>query len=131
MYRDGVCRVADRYYTKTIEYEDINYQLAQSEDCLLYTSIRHVDVLEAQTGPIFLAYRANADFKHLMDVKKKDFPIFDFVSEDGIRHRGWMIYESAMIHKIEKTFQPFNDCVDDKVHTSAPFLEKGQRVTLS
>ena len=24
MYRDGVCRVADRYYTKTIEYEDIN-----------------------------------------------------------------------------------------------------------
>ena len=32
MYRDGVCRVADRCYTKTIEYEDINYQLAQSED---------------------------------------------------------------------------------------------------
>ena len=32
MYRDGVCRVADCYYTKTIEYEDINYQLAQSED---------------------------------------------------------------------------------------------------
>ncbi len=31
MYRDGV-PVADRYYTKTIEYEDINYQLAQSED---------------------------------------------------------------------------------------------------
>lgn len=25
----------------------------------------------------------------------------------------------------EQTFQPFNDCVDDKVHTSAPFLEKG------
>ncbi len=32
MYRDGVCRVADHYYTKTIEYEDINYQLAQAED---------------------------------------------------------------------------------------------------
>ena len=32
MYRDGVCRVEDRYYTKTIEYEDINYQLAQTED---------------------------------------------------------------------------------------------------
>ena len=25
----------------------------------------------------------------------------------------------------EQTFQPFNDCVDDKVHTSAPSLEKG------
>ena len=32
MYRDGECRVAARYNTKTIEYEDINYQLAQSED---------------------------------------------------------------------------------------------------
>lgn len=32
MYRDGVCRVANDYYTKTIEYEDINYQLAQAED---------------------------------------------------------------------------------------------------
>lgn len=32
MYRNGVCRVEDRYYTKTIEYEDINYQLAQTED---------------------------------------------------------------------------------------------------
>ena len=32
MYRDGVCRVAERYYTKTIAYEDINYQLAQTED---------------------------------------------------------------------------------------------------
>ena len=26
MYRDGVCRVSEDYYTKTIEYEDINYQ---------------------------------------------------------------------------------------------------------
>ena len=32
MYRDGVCRVSEDYYTKTIEYEDINYQLAQAED---------------------------------------------------------------------------------------------------
>ena len=32
MYRDGVCRVDGHNYTKTIEYEDINYQLAQAED---------------------------------------------------------------------------------------------------
>ena len=40
-------------------------------------------------------------------------------------------YETAYVTIDEQTFQPFNDCVDDKVHTSAPFLEKGQRVTLS
>lgn len=32
MYRDGICRVTDTYYTKTICFGDINYQLAQNED---------------------------------------------------------------------------------------------------
>ena len=32
MFSDGICRVSDRYYTKTIQYQDINYQLAQQED---------------------------------------------------------------------------------------------------
>ena len=32
MFPDGICRVSDNYYTKTIHYQDINYQLAQDED---------------------------------------------------------------------------------------------------
>ena len=32
MFRDGICRVTDRFYTKTIQFQDINYQLAQNED---------------------------------------------------------------------------------------------------
>ena len=32
MHPDGVCRVSGRYYTKTIEYEDINYAVASSDD---------------------------------------------------------------------------------------------------
>lgn len=32
MLRDGVCRVNDRLYTKTVQFQDINYQLAQNED---------------------------------------------------------------------------------------------------
>ena len=32
MFPDGICRVSDNYYTKTIQYQDINYQLAQQED---------------------------------------------------------------------------------------------------
>lgn len=32
MYRDGICRVTDRLYTKTIVFQDITYQLAQNED---------------------------------------------------------------------------------------------------
>ena len=32
MFPDGICRVKDGYYTKTIQFTDINYQLAQQED---------------------------------------------------------------------------------------------------
>lgn len=32
MYRDGICRVNDRLFNKTIAFQDINYQLAQNED---------------------------------------------------------------------------------------------------
>ena len=32
MWPDGICRVADCYYTKTIQFQDINYQLSQNED---------------------------------------------------------------------------------------------------
>lgn len=32
MYKDGICRVSEDYYTKTICFNDINYQLARNED---------------------------------------------------------------------------------------------------
>jgi len=32
MFPDGICRVGDNYYTRTVQFQDINYQLAQQED---------------------------------------------------------------------------------------------------
>ena len=32
MWPDGICRVTDTHYTKTIQFQDINYQLSQNED---------------------------------------------------------------------------------------------------
>ncbi len=32
MYPDGICRVTDTFYTKTVQFQDINYQLSQNED---------------------------------------------------------------------------------------------------
>ena len=32
MFQDGICRIGQDYYTKTIQFQDINYQLAQQED---------------------------------------------------------------------------------------------------
>ena len=32
MWPDGICRLPDGHYTKTIQFQDINYQLSQNED---------------------------------------------------------------------------------------------------
>ena len=32
MFQDGICRIGSDYYTKTIQFQDINYQLALQED---------------------------------------------------------------------------------------------------
>ncbi|MDE6918333.1 MAG: DUF1015 domain-containing protein, partial [Lachnospiraceae bacterium] len=51
--------------------------------------IRHVEVCEAQTGPIFLAYRANDTLREIIARTKKEQALYDFVSDDNITHRVW------------------------------------------
>ena len=42
MWPDGICRVTDTRYTKTIQYQDINYQLSQNEDKTAILSLIHI-----------------------------------------------------------------------------------------
>ena len=53
--------------------------------------IRHVDTCNAQTGPIFLAYRKNETVSLVIEKVKKTVPVYDFVSDDKIGHRVWVI----------------------------------------
>ena len=66
--------------------------------------IRHVDTTNAHTGPIFLAYRQDETVKRLVTQVKSGLPIYDFVSDDGIRHRGWMIGDRAMVGAVQDAF---------------------------
>lgn len=51
--------------------------------------IRHVDVTDANTGPIFMAYRSDEEIRKLVDCVKKTEMLYDFTAEDGVRHRVW------------------------------------------
>lgn len=66
--------------------------------------IHHVDACDAQTGPIFLAYRRNETIHACLAQAKEEKAFFDFVSPDGIRHRGWKIADQALIDKITEAF---------------------------
>lgn len=51
--------------------------------------IRHIDALDAQTGPIFLTYRDSDAIDILVAAVKKTAPLYDFAGEDGVAHRVW------------------------------------------
>lgn len=55
--------------------------------------INHVDTLDAQTGPIFLAYKANDTLQKIISQNTKNVPLYDFVCEDNVRHRVWKVAE--------------------------------------
>ena len=67
--------------------------------------IRHVDACNAQTGPIFLAYRSRPAVNEIVDRIKQDTPLYDFTSEDGIGHSVWIIREEPDISRINEEFR--------------------------
>jgi uncharacterized protein (DUF1015 family) len=67
--------------------------------------IRHVGTTSAQTGPIFLAYRSTEQIQNLVkEVKESKEAEYDFVSEDGIRHRAWVIDEEEKMTALTEAF---------------------------
>ncbi|MTK07628.1 MAG: DUF1015 domain-containing protein [Hungatella sp.] len=66
--------------------------------------IRHVDTTDAQTGPIFLAYRSVEEINRLVEEKKKTEPLYDFTADDGISHKVWKIADPETVGMIEESF---------------------------
>ncbi len=66
--------------------------------------IRHVDTLNANTGPVFLTYRAVGWMKSLTDEYIEREPLYDFVTDDGIWHTVWKIEDDEIIQRIEDFF---------------------------
>jgi len=66
---------------------------------------RHIEALNAQTGPVFLTYRANAELDKFIAkkiaFKKSDM---DFTARDGVRHTAWAITDEEKIKFIETQF---------------------------
>ena len=52
---------------------------------------RHMIALGAQTGPVFLTYRASAEVDRIAQQQASAAPLFDFEAADGVRHTIWRI----------------------------------------
>ena len=81
------CASADDYLNNVIKKHENTREDKELD------RIRHVDRCSAHTGPIFLAYRTNQEVQRLIEKAVKEGTLYDFVSEDGIRHQVWSIVD--------------------------------------
>lgn len=90
--------------------------------------IRHVDITDTHTGPIFLVYRSVSVINQIVEDVKQEAPLYDFVSSDGIRHRVFRISDQDAIQKLEKAFAEI-PCtyIADGHHRCASAVKVGQK----
>lgn len=93
------CASIDDYLNNVIKKHE-NTRADKEQD-----RIRHVDVCNMQTGPIFLAYRTSDVLRELTARVKGQAPACDFVSEDGVGHRVWVIGDEHEIQTIQAGFK--------------------------
>ena len=89
--------------------------------------IRHVEACDAQTGPIFLAYRSRPVINEIVAAYKKEEPLYDFTAEDGITHRVWRIGRSQDVNAIHAAFSEINEIyIADGHHRCASAVKVSQ-----
>lgn len=87
---------------------------------------RHVDTLSAQTGPIFLAYHARPELDTMIAAVKLTAPLYDFISEDSVRHQVWKISSTEDIIQIAHIFEGIDNIyIADGHHRAASAVKAG------
>ena len=102
IFKDGICRVNDRLYTKSMEYEDINYQLAQADDqsaifdgyCAFLNSFD--SSLPFQLS--FINHRSRPESKYKLNIPVKEDGYSDMRSEYVEMLEGQIAKANADLH---------------------------------
>ncbi|NLZ81371.1 MAG: DUF1015 domain-containing protein, partial [Clostridiales bacterium] len=88
--------------------------------------IKHVDTCNAQTGPIFLAYRSQAVINDVVAEIKKEEALYDFRAEDGVKHTVWRIVSPDRIEILQKAFLAVESIyIADGHHRAASAVKVG------
>jgi len=66
--------------------------------------VRHIEALDAQTGPVFLTYKAVEALSRFLRDRTLPPPDVDFTAKDGVRHSSWTIHDEEDIRLIEGEF---------------------------
>lgn len=114
------CASIDDYLNNIIKKHE-NTRADKEED-----RIRHVDTCDAQTGPIFLAYRRNETIYSVVEETKKGTPLYSFTSDDGITHRVFVISDPAAVSAVSGAFASIDSIyIADGHHRAASAVKVG------
>ena len=114
------CSSIDDYQSGVIKKHE-NTRADKEQD-----RINHVDTLSAQTGPIFLAYKAKDVIDTLVERIKKGESLYSFTADDGIMHEVWVIDKSEDVDCIRQTFAGMNEIyIADGHHRAASAVKVG------
>ena len=86
----ATCHVED-YETGKIKIHE-KTRRAKEED-----RIRYVDAQNANTGPVFLAYRDNEAINAVVETTKATEPLYEFTAEDGVGHTVWKFADPTVL----------------------------------
>ena len=82
--------------------------------------VRQIDALNAQTGPVLLAYPAAPEVDAILAATTSATPDVDVTAEDGISHTIWVIRDSATLAKLTAAFDAMHAIyIADGHHRSA------------
>ncbi len=116
------CASIDDYSNQVIKKHE-NTRADKEQD-----RINHVDACNMQTGPIFLAYRQNEALRDIVKAQKEKEPVYDFVSEDGVGHRCWVVGDRAAVEGIRAAFEAIPAIyIADGHHRCASAVKVGQK----
>ena len=117
------CASIDDYNNNVIKKHELT-RADKEED-----RIRHVDTLNANTGPIFLTFRDTIGLRAITEKWMKEHePLYDFTASDGIRHTVWVIDDADLESDIqEKLGDVPSFYIADGHHRSASAVRVGEK----
>lgn len=117
------CASIDDYINNVIKKHEFT-RADKEED-----RVNHVDYCDANTGPIFLAYRENEEIKSIIsNWQKEHSPVYDFVTEDGIANTVWVVDCEEKCKKLSALFENVENLyIADGHHRCASAVRVGKK----
>ena len=115
------CCLVDEYFDGRIKKHELTRPVKEDD------RVRHVETLNANAEPVFFSYRGNESIDGFVSEQVSGVPVYDFTSDDGIRHEFWTVSDSEEVSRLQSLFADVPSLyVADGHHRTAAAVRVGK-----